>query len=247
MSSGNSVSEELLLKLRNIHKLGYVKSLRKGDIGVGMTLEHLLGIETNNKKSPDYQGIEIKATRTMFGGSRKFTLFSQVPNWDKSNMSADEILNSFGYIKLGRLQLYCTVSTISPNPQGLYFIVDDAADTLLNKHITSKTGVIQDVALWEISKLRSRLLRKHNETFWVSASSKIENGTEFFVYESVQYTRKPNAHLLSVLLDEGIVTMEYTLRHKNSSAKDHGYLFKIKSNKASLLFPNPIEFNLGDI
>lgn len=39
---------ELKKKLKNIKALGFVKTHRKGDTGIGKTLEDLLGIKENN-------------------------------------------------------------------------------------------------------------------------------------------------------------------------------------------------------
>ena len=242
----HAASAELLAKLREIHKMGFVDTVARGDTGVGMTLEALLGIAANSNAAPDYKGIELKATRKKIGTSSKVTLFSQVPNWSRSKMSANEILQSFGYPKDGILQLYCTVSANNPNPQGLYFVVDDNADVLLNKHFATKTGNVRDVALWEMDRMRSSLSTKHKETFWVSVSSRIKDGIEQFCYEYALHTHKPNVHLLAVLLERGIVTMEYTLKQANSRAKDHGYIFKIKSKNIDFLFPNPVAYILGE-
>ena len=47
-------------KIKSINNEGWIKSLRRGDTGVGYTLETKLGIKANSKKKPDYKGIEIK-------------------------------------------------------------------------------------------------------------------------------------------------------------------------------------------
>ena len=54
---------ELLEALKEISARGYLRTLRPGDTGVGMTLETLLGIAANAKKTPDFKGIELKAKR----------------------------------------------------------------------------------------------------------------------------------------------------------------------------------------
>ena len=56
-------ADELLEKITNISKKGYIQSLRSGDTGVGYTLETLLGIQANSSKHPDYKGIELKSSR----------------------------------------------------------------------------------------------------------------------------------------------------------------------------------------
>lgn len=66
-----TIAEELLAKLQDIHALGYLPSVTKGDSGVGDTLEHALGISRNNSKLPDYKGIELKTWRCVRNGKKK--------------------------------------------------------------------------------------------------------------------------------------------------------------------------------
>lgn len=60
-----------------IKKQNWVKTVRNGNNGVGLTLEWLLGIEQNELEIPDYNGIELKAKRYK---SHSYTiLFSCTP------------------------------------------------------------------------------------------------------------------------------------------------------------------------
>ena len=83
VNSMSSVAEELLEKCRDISKKRFVESLRRGDTGIGYTFETLLGISSNNKRYPDYKGIEIKTTRSY---KNRSTLFSKAPSWKLSNI-----------------------------------------------------------------------------------------------------------------------------------------------------------------
>jgi hypothetical protein len=65
----------------------FILSKRSGDTGIGATLEDLLGIKSNSRKTPDYNGIEIKAIRQdprKVMSSNRVNLFSQVPDWETS-------------------------------------------------------------------------------------------------------------------------------------------------------------------
>jgi hypothetical protein len=100
--------------------------------------------------------------------------------------------------------------------------------------------------LWEIESLRRQLRQKHRETFWITAEARIEDGVEKFCYNEVTHTRKPNDHLFGILLDQGIITMDYTLSQKPTRVRDHGYIFKIKPDNVGLLFPDPIFYSLSE-
>ena len=233
-------ASELLSKLKKIHAQGYVPGVKHGDTDVGMTLENLLGIKPNADKAPDYKGIELKTSRKLgkavasISKNKKVTLFTNTPDWKRSKFDASGILKTFGYVENGRLQLYCTVSNII-NPQGLYLDAHNEID-LINKAKTDKyTG---DVAVWALDVLKARLAEKHHETFWIQASSRVIDGKEYFQYDFVRHTRKPNTVNLASLFDAGIITLDYAMHIKPSGGvRDHGYLFRTTSDKFPHIFP----------
>lgn len=244
----DDVVSELLVSLGEISRLGFVETLVPGDTGIGMTLEHLLGITPNASKAPDYKGIEIKATREGVRTKTRVNLFSQVPDWTRSALpSAQRLLDTYGYWreKSGRQQLYCTISAVKPNPQGLYFHVAEDEGLLRNRSLIG--GVVREVVQWDTELLRSRLEEKHAETFWVKADCAVISEVEHFHYLSVVHTRKPLAHQLENLIAGGIITMDYTISQPpGGRIRDHGYLFKIHPDNVELLFPDPIVYSLVD-
>lgn len=243
-----SVAMELLEKFRELHRLGFVPTVVEGDTGVGMTAENFLGIPPNADKTPDYKGIELKCSRKKVRQPNRVNLYSQVPDWKNSRgMTADRLLQTYGYWAddngKQRWNLYCTVEAHRPNPQSLYFEVDADRDLLINYSMQNGEPVY--VVQWSLQTLRERLLEKHRETFWVKATSIIEDGVEKFRYDSIVHTKKPTASLLGYLIDAKIITMDYTMHFKeNGKVRDHGYLFKIKPENVGLLFPDPIEYTL---
>jgi hypothetical protein len=236
----------LMSSLRDINKMGFVRSLRKGDTGVGYTLEELLGIKANSSKDPDIFGIELKAGRLVRGKSRpKSTLFSKTPDWENSPCNAWTSITSYGYPRgesipnspYSNYRLSCTIDSSSQNTQGLILEVrsDDAA--LWARHLTKN----EDVFLWGMHQLKDQLSKKHKETFWVGAEAKkTEGGQEEFRYSTVLHTRKPSLTAFERLLTDGGISVDLTMKVKNTknqSVRDHGYLFKIKTPRFTELFP----------
>ena len=245
-------ARELLGKLGEVAGRGYVRSLRPGPTGVGMTLETLLGIEANSSKSPDFKGIEIKASRTRSGRratTSRVTLFSKVPDWKSSPVkSAVELLRAHGYDRAGRRQLYCSMNH-QPNTLGLFLAADED-----NLHVmTSRTEPHSKVLKWDMSGLRQAFAEKHRETFWVKASvKKSTDGVEHFHYTSVVHTRAPVVSDLESLFDRGHVELDFLLHLRDRGpgqrprARDHGYLFKMHPRDLSLVFPPPVIYDLED-
>jgi hypothetical protein len=244
---GTDIVSELLDKLRAISSRGYVETLRKGDTGVGFTLESMLGISANSSKNPDYKGIELKTKRV--SAKTRSNLFSQVPDWKMSSCKSGlEVLNRVGYVDQARnrLALYVTVSS-TPNQQGLFFKVDEEEFNLQSMH-KSSDGKISPVNYWDLELLKERLLHKHSETFWVDVKKKVINGIEHFLYSSVTHTKSPIADYFGPLIESNVITMDYTLHLKESgNTRDHGYLFKIMPEDLELLFPPPIKYDLTQV
>jgi len=237
----NSVAEELLFKLRKLAESGPIKSLLDADTSVGRTLETALGIDINSSKKPDYKGIELKSFRASKGNRKN--LFAQVPNWKLSKFkSSAEILDAFGYERDGDFKLYCTVSTQNRNSQGLKLKLDDDIEQLIEN---SNKPEIGDFVVWTLEKLHERLLKKHNETFWISAETVKSDGKKYFNYTSVEHTRKPIPSQFDILLEQGIITVDHLIkRTQTGGAREKGPLFKIKPNSLDLLFPPSKKYSL---
>lgn len=238
-----SAADELLSKLQAIADRGLVKAICAGDTSIGRTLEALLNIRMNSNKTPDYKGIEIKSYRRRGGRGNRKNLFAKVPNWEISKFkSSQEILDNFGYTRSGRLQLYCTVSAIKRNSQGLTLKLDYDKGLL---HENSNKGSIGNFATWILEELHQELIDKHNETFWVAAKSVRKSDSEYFQFEKVLHTRKPIITQFDLLLGKGVVTMDHLNRAgRTGRAKERGPLFKITQSGIDLLFPPSKEYIL---
>jgi hypothetical protein len=239
-SISNFVANELLELLRKVAKAP-VPAMLKADTAVGRALEKALGININSSKQPDYKGIEIKSFRDE-RGNRK-TLFAQVPDWSLSKFkSSAEILNNFGYSRGADYKLYCTVSTLVKNSQGLKLNLNAKSNQLLEN--SDKTA-IGDFVVWALETLHKRLLEKHNETFWIAAEPLQIGGVDHFQYKKVEHTRKPMVSQFDILLEQGIITLDHLIK-RTAAGKvvEKGPLFKIKPIGLGLLFPPSKIYNL---
>lgn len=237
----NEIALELLAMLRKVASLGPIPSLVDADTSVGRTLETVLGIDINSSKEPDYRGIELKSFRS--SRTNRKTLFAQVPNWSISKFkSSAEILKTFGYHRGDNFKLYCTVSTVTRNSQGLALRLDSDLKQLVEN---SDNPDIGDFVKWSLSTLHYRLLEKHKETFWVEATSSYVDGKEHFQYSLVEHTKKPITSQFDILIDQGIITLDHLIkRNPKGKVVEKGPLFKIKPTGLDLLFPPSEKYNL---
>lgn len=250
--SKRSVAMELLGKLKAIHQLGFIPSITSGDPGVGDTLENALGISRNNLRTPDYKGIELKSTRlTRHGSSRaktRVTLFTRVPD---AGLTYREIVETYGKWQIPRgqtterFQLVETLSTQRVNSYGLSLGVNESRERLEMLH---GADCSQYVSSWQMQNLRSTVLLKHHETFWVKAQSIDRGGREYFRYDKVLHTKNPNVSLLEPLFDTGKITLDLAAYFKEDGKwRDHGMLFKMRPDEISLLLGEPVEYDLEEV
>lgn len=242
LNNSNNIADELLEKLREITREGAIKAIKTGDTAIGHAIESALGIAQNSSKKPDYKGIELKSSR-----ARKRTrknLFAQVSDWEKSKFkSSEEILNRFGYQRGSDFKLYCTVSSKVVNSQGLSLKTNLEDDLLIEYSNKPEVG---EFVVWTLTKLKSRLLEKHNETFWIDAESELIDGIEHFHLKKVLYTKKPNPYIFQLLIEQGEISIDHLIKKdENGKVIEKGPLFKISKKGFTVLFPEPIEYTLN--
>jgi hypothetical protein len=240
----NVVADELIILLNKIAKRGPVPAMLNADTAIGRTLETLLGIDINSSKKPDYKGIELKSYRDKRGNRKN--LFAQVPDWSLSKFkSSAEILNAFGYNRGDDFKLYCTVSSIVKNSQGLKLKIDNDINQLIENSDKANIG---DFVVWSLDTLHKRLLEKHNETFWIAADSLQIDGVEHFQYKKVEHTKKPIVSQFDILIEQGIITLDHLIKKKaTGSVVEKGPIFKIKPNALDLLFPPSQSYSLKTV
>lgn len=233
------VVEDLLDMIRDVSSKGFVRTMRPGDTGIGMTLETMLGIAANSSKAPDYKGIELKAKRLRKGRVNRVTLFSQVPDWKLSPIgSAWNLLSTYGYERDGKLRLNHEMNATAPNSIGFVLEVDSNRDWLKQNHQDPETATNRHVTTWELEKLRGRLQEKHQQTFWVGANCRGRGSDEEFHYVQVEHTKQPNVRNFDALIEGGVISVDYLMSQKGPKrVRDHGYLFKMHASDFPALFP----------
>ncbi len=227
-------SYELYGLLKKLSKKGPIKGVGTGSTSIGRSIESALGIEMNSSKNPDFHGIEIKSKRSTT--TTRDTLFAQVPNWKLSRVqNAREILDLYGYLRDGiEKKLYCTVSSIQANTQGLLLNLDHDAQIL--EEFWKKANLTTQVCIWQLKQLHQRLESKHQETFWIKATPiEKKNGTYFRLDEAL-HTRSPSLRQFDRLIDTGEITVDHLLKRQNGKFTDKGHLFKMKASAKKELF-----------
>jgi len=140
--------DEIVSKLKEIKGIKYVKTHRKGDTGIGKTLEDLLGIEENNIPGPNAKMIELKSARKR--ATSMTTLFTKSPLPKKANST---LLQAFGYNSpRGEKVLHTTVNAVAFNTlRGrMGFKIDIKDDRIEIISTNAVRGTLRD--LWEATR-----------------------------------------------------------------------------------------------
>jgi len=226
---------DFVTKLKELHKRGFIKSLRKHNTGIGYTLEEELGIKENNLGDPDFSfngiPVELKAHRS--GAQSRITLITKTPKW--SPLSQKEIIKRFGYADLkGRQGLKITLTaTESYNAKGFRISLNKKENRLNIVH--KDFGV---VCYYEIEELMARINKKLYENLMlVIADSKTVDDEEYFKYKKAILLTNLSEEQFEKLVEQGLMVWEFRAHIKPSGVvRDHGPGFRISQLHIAKLY-----------
>lgn len=237
MSNNNTIVKDLVENFSKIKKKGWVKNIRNGSTGVGMTLEHLLNITENNFEIPDYNGIEIKTKRnysesytTLFNCTPEGTHYKETERLKNKYGYPDSILKSYKVInnsifanqltKIGTKH-YFKLNIDRENQKVILYVFNIFGELLENN------------VYWSFETLKDKLYRKVKMIAFVDALRKFVNYEEYFKYYKMTiYTIKDFDTFLD-LIEAGIIRVTFKIGvfrsgERKGQIHDHGTGFDIK-------------------
>ena len=212
-----------------------MESKRKGDTGIGHTLEVYFGLLETNHPNPDFGDVELKTHRV--GAASMITFFTLDRGaWKIPQAQAIELYGSIDC--KGRKAMYYTLG-LQPNNQGLFVEVMD--NELLVKHEDGET-----IVQWLLSGIAKRFTEKMSKTLLVIAETKTENQKEYFHYNKA-FVLSGGASVSKIRknLEDGIVLVDLRLYKKKSRGiKNHGTGFRAKVSNLVYIFEDADEIDL---
>ena len=225
--------QELVEKLKEIKKTGYLQTHRSGNTGIGKTLEDLLGIEENNVPGPNAAGIiELKSARKK--ATSMLTLFTKAPLPSKANSI---LLEEFGYISAKgnyKKKLHTTVNALDYNTikgkKG--FKIQIKGDKL--NIITNRKKI---VGYWDKITLKNSFERKLPKLVYVKAESQGKGANEKFWFNEAWFLSGFDFNNFIKLIKEGIILIDIRIgQYPDGRTHDHGTGFRVVPNKLDLCF-----------
>jgi hypothetical protein len=196
--------------------------MRKGNTGVGYTLECLFGIEENNDSGADLNGkIEFKATRK--NRSCRTSSFTQAPIW---HYEIRDIIRKYGKQHAedpDRINWYPSLNN-DVNPSGLILKVEGGELHIKDEADGRIIGTIP------IAVLQYRFRQKLDKLLLVYADTKKVDGIEHFHYNEAYVCQYPCTDSIESLIDEGKIVVEPRCHLFKSTGKlrDRGVAFRMK-------------------
>lgn len=220
--------EILIEKLKRLRRRSFLPIQGAGAGRFGLTLEYYLNIPQNNSKIPDFMGIELK---TKHDNSLQ-TLFSRVPSRYLACEDKKQLLQNYGYYDKSR------------NRRALYTSFNNTIDSLGFYLSTESDRIVVNRNKLEVldynnSVLENALLSKHNETAYLSVSSRrLQNGDQGCQFNELLYCRTPSMFRFLRMASDGNVYLNFTLSEKSGRVSDHGFLWRIPQKAIADLYIN---------
>jgi hypothetical protein len=226
--------DELTRKIEKLKDLGWIRSYRRGNTGVGHTMEGLLGYGENPLALPDWGIFEIKTTRR--DSKTPVTLLSKTPK-RIPGISREEFMRDHGYWdeERKRQALYCTLNAIKENSLG-WILSISRAEGLIN-FIHNK----EVIATQDVSSLQKKFEEKITNLVLIIADRKKDGKDEYFRYSEAYLLAKADIDRLLDLLESGDITFDWRMHLKKSgTVRDHGPGYRMLETKLPKLY-NHIE------
>lgn len=237
--------EFIIQEYQKVKALGWVKSNRKNNTGIGKTFEDYIGVVENNLEEPDLAGFEIKSHRAE--ASSYVTLFTKAPNFP--NQANAYLNNRFGTPyddNPGLNKLHTSMFATRFNTYGgkySFRLINDRAARVLKIGVydINTHQLIDDRAGYTYECLATVLRKKLKNLFYVSAQRRYNGFTEEFYFNHAEIYTDPSLEKLLELIDKGLIMYDIRIGSYQSGANygkphDHGSGFRILEHNIHLLY-----------
>lgn len=223
---------EIIKKLKQIRDMGFIRTHRAGNTGIGKTLEDLLGIDENNIPGPNAKTIELKSARK--NATSMLTLFTKSPLPKKANSI---LLDRFGYYvstQSKKKRLETTVNAIDFNnlrgKKGFKITIE-------KDKLNIVTSNYEVVGYWDKDTLRKAFEKKLPKLLYVKAEARGKRADEEFWFNEAWLLSGFNFNNFVRLLKDGVVFVDIRIgQYSDGRTHDHGTGFRVRPIKLDLCF-----------
>lgn len=229
--------EEFIRKFTEIRDMGWIKTHRSGNTGVGKTLEDLLGIKENNIQGPDFGTYELKASRNNSNSMLTIITKSPMPKGSNTELRLKYGYSSDAYANDDKV-LHSTLNSVnftSIANTGNFLKICYEDDKIYIESQTQKEDIY-----WKIDELKRCFENKiKNKLVYVKADSQGSGANEQFHYTDAYLVYGFDSNAFIRLIKEGKIYVDLRIgQYPNGRTHDHGTGFRIRECDQYLLFSN---------
>ena len=238
--------EKIISKFYAVKKLGYVKSHRRNNTGIGKTFEDYIGVVENNIDKPDLFGFEIKSHREE--AQSYVTLFTKSPSFPRGANAY--LKDKFGtpYDENPELKkLHTSMFANKPNSYAQKYafqLINDKNEKCIYIAVSSlQTEKIIDCSCgYTYDDLKKVLKKKLKNLFYVTAETKKDkSNAEYFFFNKADIYENPSLEKFLTLIDNGLIMYDIRIGSYQSGknygkAHDHGSGFRIQEKNLNKLY-----------
>lgn len=238
--------EKIVDAFHKVKSLGWVKSHRRNNTGIGKTFEDCIGVIENNLNEPDLYGFEIKAHREE--SSSYVTLFTKSPSFPRKGANA-YLKENFGenYPNSKIKKLHTSIFANSFNTfMGRYSfrLIHKPEEERIYIGVYSLGGdsLLDSTVYYTYSDINSALRDKLNNLFYVKAQRKHnDDKSESFYFDSAEIYTSPSLENFLNMLDNGEIMYDIRMGAYSSGKNlgkphDHGSGFRIREENIIKLY-----------
>lgn len=231
--------DDFIREYKKIQSMGWIRTHRSGNTGIGKTLEDLLGIEENNYQEPDFGEYELKAGRN--NSNSMLTLFTKSPLPRGSNTA---LRLAFGYASSAynndEKVLHATLNALdfakianTGHNLKVDYVIENSGDKII---IESENGY--ENAYWFVDELRDHFMSKYPyKLVYAKADSRGFGSNEEFFFREAYVCDGFSYDGLIKLLQEGKIYVDLRIgQYPDGRTHDHGTGFRIRESDQDYLF-----------
>ena len=238
-------NEELIIaRFNEVKALGWVKSNRKNNTGLGKTFEDYVGVVENNIDEPDLYGYEIKSHRSE--SASYVTLFTKSPTFPKgaNSILKDKFGTEYDDKPLKKLHTSMFANSYNTYDNRLSFkLINDTEEEKIYIGVFNidDKQLIDKTVFYSYQDIRNILRQKLKDLFYVSAERRYENDVEYFNFYKAEIYSNASFDKFLEMLDNGFIMYDIRIGSYGSGknygkAHDHGSGFRIKEEHIKDLY-----------
>lgn len=236
--------EKIIESFYAVKALGYVRSNRKNNTGIGKTFEDYVGVVENNIDDADLYGYEIKSHRE--DASSYITLFTKVPTFPPSANTYLKDKYGIPYednpsLKKLHTSMFANKLNTS-NGKFSFQLINDAKGLIkIGVYDIETRLLIDDNVGYTYESIEAILHKKLKNLFYVSAKREYRGNDEFFYFDKAEIYSRPSLEKFLDLLNNGLIMYDIRIGSYQSGTKygkshDHGGGFRILESNLRLLY-----------